>query len=201
MTITVTSPAINPEVRTLFKRHTSKARDLQVSIQKSVNIINQFLSGATIEGLKQTVEALKEYDKVRKQLIDLSGDEPKQEKEEKKETKSEASPTPTCATKYPNIILCKELSMDYQFANGYQDAKRKFPKGTRIENPPKEVTDSGIPCYGKGGTHRLVKDEAGSFLGSLVCCPCCQNTPAGPVLQEQCAFKAQRGGRFYKQNP
>jgi hypothetical protein len=110
----------------------------------------------------------------------------------------------TCANTFPNLILCGDLPMNYQFANGYQDARRKFPRGTGFEDPPKVVDNPRIPCYGKGGTHRLITDSDGDFLGSLVCCPCCHPPPVGPVELERCAYRAmeEKGSdRFYKQNP
>ncbi|HVB23348.1 MAG TPA: DUF4157 domain-containing protein [Ktedonobacteraceae bacterium] len=95
VTITVTSPAIDPKVRTVFEQHTERARKLQVSIQQSADIINQFVDGAFEEGLEQAAEALKEYYNVRKMLSGpKGGDKPKQEKQTKQETKPDVQPIP-----------------------------------------------------------------------------------------------------------
>ena len=128
----------------------------------------------------------------------LPSDSPTKEKTSDKPTEEN-----TCTNTFPNLILCEKLPMDYQFANGYQDAKQKFPKGTKFENPPKEVNNPKIPCYGKGGTHRQIKDSNGNFLGSLICCPCCLPTSVGPAKQEFCTYRAKgdMGDRYYKQNP
>ena len=93
VSITVTSPLIKESVEKLFLEQTAKMIDLQVSIQKANEVVNNFLDTATEEGFAQAIDALQQYYTVKRALKDPST------KEEKKpapseETKPDLHPVP-----------------------------------------------------------------------------------------------------------
>jgi hypothetical protein len=95
----------------------------------------------------------------------------------------------TCATEMPSVPLCTTLPRDYTFASPAAalraiKATNKEYTSARLEK--RAVTTSG-PCEGKGD-HIAVR-SGGDYIASIVCCPCCEDTPAGPKLTNRCAIR------------
>jgi hypothetical protein len=87
----------------------------------------------------------------------------------------------TCAQTHPELVECNELGAEYIHLT--QDlACRAGWQGTRAVNP--QPSDRGR-CIGKGGMHYRCQ-AGGVFRGTASCCPCCEDTPAGPVVQRWC---------------
>lgn len=96
-------------------------------------------------------------------------------------------PRPTCATQHPEIVLCSMLPVWYTYA-GIAAAFRFLQLSMRESVLRLEKTrpaDRG-PCPGTG-THTSVR-SAGEYVASIVCCPCCTDTAAGPVLSTKCGI-------------
>ncbi len=196
--ITVTSPTIDEKVRKLFLEHIVQTRDLQISVQAGVAILNQFYRVAFNEGLDQAVEAVEQFYAVRSALSKGKGDsKPNQDKEKKPAPEPIPHPVPVphpdpdddsgkkCATEYTDFLLCSSLPSGYSFTSpnaALNEMKRVTGnKSLRLHSP--SPTTSG-PCPGTG-THYNVRDSS-ERMGSIVCCPCCTDTPAGPVMSTRC---------------
>jgi RHS repeat-associated protein len=88
----------------------------------------------------------------------------------------------TCSEAYPGMIDCGALGPDFKFdteAQAFTLAKALNP-GVR-----KHTRADADMC--QGGTHvdlRCGKDRA----GSLLCCPCCEDTTTGILTQNKCAY-------------
>ena len=95
--------------------------------------------------------------------------------------------TKSCATEYPSLVLCSNLPSGYRYPSrqaAFQDIVRQSPgRNLRME---KTRTATRGPCPGVG-THTAVKD-GGVYVASIVCCPCCSDTPAGPVQSTRCGI-------------
>jgi hypothetical protein len=92
-----------------------------------------------------------------------------------------------CANTYPDMVLCDSLPGRYQFRsttaalNALKSSEND--KDLRITSP--SPATSG-PCPGVG-MHYGVK-SGGKYVASIVCCPCCKDTPAGPVKSNLCGI-------------
>jgi hypothetical protein len=92
----------------------------------------------------------------------------------------------SCATEYPDLNLCTELPAKYVY-NSESAAFSAIKSALQVKNLKKVSyfeTDSG-PCPGQG-QHIGVKD-GGTYVASIVSCPCCVDTEDGPVLSERFA--------------
>lgn len=97
----------------------------------------------------------------------------------------------TCAEMYPGMHLCAlvggadglpEEYCYYGSSQALEAMKVKLGiKNLSKHNP--DITRSG-PCLGQGEHHnvRINSDRK----GSITCCPCCAQTPAGPVKRLKC---------------
>ena len=86
-----------------------------------------------------------------------------------------------CATEHPGVLLCSSLPSRYAFPS-IQAAFRSI-SGTNLRLEKTRPSTSG-PCPGSG-THTSVR-SGGAYIASIVCCPCCSDTAAGPVLGNRC---------------
>jgi hypothetical protein len=87
----------------------------------------------------------------------------------------------SCATEHPTVPLCSSLPGRYTFPS-IQAAFRSIPgRDLRLE---KTRPTTGGPCPGTG-THTSVR-SGGAYVASIVCCPCCNDTAAGPQLATRC---------------
>jgi hypothetical protein len=93
VSITVTSPLIGTNVEKLLLKQTIEMIDLQVTIQKANDLVNNFLDTARDEGFAQAIDALEQYYNLKQALKG-----PSVEKETKptpsEETKPELHPVP-----------------------------------------------------------------------------------------------------------
>ncbi len=91
----------------------------------------------------------------------------------------------TCSSRFPQLELCAALPEAYIYHSEQQALtamkKELGQKGLSLHH--KEVAVEG-PCPGSG-THVNVRLN-GKRQGSIVCCPCCVNSGAGPVEWEKC---------------
>ena len=91
----------------------------------------------------------------------------------------------TCATEYPDVLLCDSLPDGYtypspQAALAALKAKYRDPSLRLVSDRPSK---SG-PCEGTG-RHYGVR-SGGKYIASISCCPCCQDSPTGPVRLTRC---------------
>jgi hypothetical protein len=87
----------------------------------------------------------------------------------------------SCATDHPTVRLCSSLPARYTFSS-IQAAFRSIA-GTNLRKEKTRPSTSG-PCPGVG-THTAVR-SGGAYIASIVCCPCCNDTAAGPELATRC---------------
>lgn len=85
----------------------------------------------------------------------------------------------TCEELYPTAINCSELW--YPFSSP-QEALRALKRKTGLHNLrlEKESETTRGPCP-EEGLHYAVKHR-GRYIASIVGCPCCQDSPSGPVM-------------------
>jgi hypothetical protein len=106
--------------------------------------------------------------------------------EERAEPRVEPRVVPrTCATVYPAALRCESLPGSFSYLSP-QAALGALKLSTgisslRLVNP---APSTGGPCPGVG-MHYGVK-ERGVYIASISCCPCCRDTPAGPVMTTMC---------------
>jgi hypothetical protein len=115
--------------------------------------------------------------------------QPDQPKEEKRET---------CATIAPDRVLCGALPREYNASapNCFSAAAQGRTRLQTKETIPLTLgnsapADSG-PCVGKGGVHFNVM-RGKFYIGAIVCCPCCMDTPQGAALECRCGFVRKKG--------
>jgi hypothetical protein len=117
-------------------------------------------------------------DKAQPRPIPVPLDQPQEkEKEEEKHT---------CATDHPDTILCSALPSFYLYGSiqaAFRFLRDQYPGTLRLEKT--KPADRG-PCPGVG-THTAVR-SSGAYIASIVCCPCCTDTAAGPVLSTKCGI-------------
>jgi hypothetical protein len=93
--------------------------------------------------------------------------------------------TRMCATEYPAALRCDRLPEPFIYSSpqaALQALKISMGKpGLRLVSPR---TSTGGPCPGIG-MHYGVKD-GGIYIASISCCPCCRDTPTGPVMTTLC---------------
>lgn len=91
----------------------------------------------------------------------------------------------SCATEYPGVRTCAGLPS--QFVYPSPQAALTALK-TRTGDPSLRLVNAAPstsgPCPGVG-MHYGVK-SGGVYVASISCCPCCQDTPQGPLLQTRC---------------
>jgi hypothetical protein len=96
------------------------------------------------------------------------------------------SPRPrSCETDQPTAILCSSLPSSFgysspQAALAALKAQTADPSLRLVAPAP----STGGPCPGVG-THWGVK-SGGTYVASISCCPCCEDTPQGPVMRTRC---------------
>ncbi|XXY51881.1 DUF4157 domain-containing protein [Sorangium sp. So ce269] len=104
---------------------------------------------------------------------------PQPNKEEEKKEK--------CSEKKPNLILCNDPLLGTHVFKSEEGAfnaiKMKKPEGLRKEQQG-AAANSG-PCVGRGGWHTRVKHR-GTYIASIVCCPCCDDSSGKAVERNKC---------------
>jgi hypothetical protein len=110
----------------------------------------------------------------------------KAERDAAERKKKEKEGKGNCATRHPSELSCSMLSARGYFHHSVRAAlsSLKLATGTKdlaLHNP--SITTSG-PCPGRG-MHYNVRSQ-GMKVGTIVCCPCCTDTPAGPKMQNLC---------------
>jgi hypothetical protein len=93
----------------------------------------------------------------------------------------------TCATRYPTLRQCNSLPPGYTYSSPQAALNvlkvRLGKKDLRLHQHA--VTTSG-PCPGIGMHYNV---RLGSQkVASIGCCPCCTDTPAGPISMTRCAI-------------
>lgn len=91
----------------------------------------------------------------------------------------------TCATEFPGLRRCDSLPDGYVYSGitAALAALRAHTGDKNLRLEKTETTTSG-PCPGQG-THTKVR-SGGGYVATIVCCPCCKDTPAGPVRVTLC---------------
>ncbi|MGH9765831.1 MAG: DUF4157 domain-containing protein [Blastocatellia bacterium] len=121
----------------------------------------------------------------KEQMPEKKPQEKKPEEKKPEEKKKEEKKKETCATKYPGEINCSSLPSSYIYPTAAAAlAALKLETGDdhlRLHNP---ATATGGPCPGIG-THINVRSGS-KRIASIGCCPCCKDTPAGPVRLTLC---------------
>jgi hypothetical protein len=97
---------------------------------------------------------------------------------------------PNCMKAFPNFKQCTSLPERYGFKS-QQAALAYLKKQTGISDlslRSPAASQSG-PCPGQG-EHFNVRSsgDKNKYTGSIVCCPCCQETPNGPVAGKKCGI-------------
>ena len=120
-------------------------------------------------------EAVERADKEAAERAEKEAAEKKQKDKKKK----------TCATEYPGEIDCSRLPAGYIYPSARAALEvlkaTTGKKNLRLHNPSPTITG---PCPGRG-THYNVRD-GNQRVASIVCCPCCKDTPVGPVRLTLC---------------
>jgi hypothetical protein len=80
------------------------------------------------------------------------------------------------------MVECYELPESYD--NPTPDQACKDGYGPQAKADAGRPSTSG-PCVGFGGTHHDCRVRS-RFVGTASCCPCCEDTPAGPVTDYRC---------------
>jgi hypothetical protein len=91
----------------------------------------------------------------------------------------------TCATEYPDAVRCDRLPSQFTYSSpqaALADLKGQLGSPNLRLTSPNPST--GGPCPGVG-MHYGVKD-GGVYVASISCCPCCEDTPTGPVMRTRC---------------
>jgi hypothetical protein len=91
----------------------------------------------------------------------------------------------TCATEQPQLRICSSLPAGYTFRSpqGALNALKAATGKQSLRIVSDRAATSG-PCPGTG-RHYGVKD-GGTYVASIVCCPCCEDGPNGPSVQNRC---------------
>jgi hypothetical protein len=91
----------------------------------------------------------------------------------------------TCESEYPQARRCEGLPPQFIHSSpqGAVNALKASMGNPRLRLVSPRPSTSG-PCPGVG-MHYGVKD-GGTYIASISCCPCCRNTPAGPVMTTLC---------------
>ena len=91
----------------------------------------------------------------------------------------------TCATEHPEVRQCDGLPSEFTYSS--PQAAVNVLKA-RLGDPSLRLTSANPstsgPCPGVG-MHYGVK-SGGTYIASISCCPCCRDTPAGPILLNRC---------------
>jgi hypothetical protein len=91
----------------------------------------------------------------------------------------------TCEAEFPDHPVCHELPEDYSY-HSVQQALSAMKQRLGVKNlvlHGQAATETGpCPIIGK---HYNVRNDGGR-VGSIVCCPCCVNMAAGPLLWSKC---------------
>ena len=126
----------------------------------------------------------------------ISGEEcPEEEKEETPTPtpKPIIPPTELCAnhSKYKKLDLCEDLeAQGWKFKSKNQAANRQFGRPNKIESDSRfEQVALTEEKWGSGARHFSIKVQSPKkwrTIGSVVCKPCCIDTPQGPQKQERC---------------
>lgn len=91
----------------------------------------------------------------------------------------------SCATEFPELRLC--ASLPPQFTYSSPQAALNALK-TRLGDPQLRLVSpapsTSGPCPGVG-MHYGVK-SGGVYVASISCCPCCTDSPSGPLAQTRC---------------
>jgi hypothetical protein len=110
----------------------------------------------------------------------------KAEKEAAEKEKKKTNEKDTCLTKYPGELNCDVLSTygyNYPSASAALALLKRLTgeKDLQLHNPAPTMTG---PCPGRG-MHYNVRSH-GAKVGTIVCCPCCKDTPTGPKRRTLC---------------
>lgn len=103
-------------------------------------------------------------------------------------TDSDTKKPKTCASEHPELNICDGLPAKYRYSSENEafEALKKFTGSRTLKKGTRAVNSSdGSPCQGQG-EHINVRDGK-PYAGSIVWCPCCTDTPAGPVLGKRYA--------------
>ena len=88
-------------------------------------------------------------------------------------------PANCCDNTYPNAVKCDTLWYTYKSP---QQALKVLKKDTGVSNlrlTKGEETIKG-PCISEGRHYGVM--VGGDYIASIMGCPCCQDTPSGPIL-------------------
>jgi hypothetical protein len=122
---------------------------------------------------RQAAEAEKPTTREAEKADDKGG----RKKEEKKQR--------TCATDFPAVRTCDSLPVGYLYPSiGAALTALKALTGEKNLRLEKTETAFKGPCPGQG-THTKVRRDGG-YVATIVCCPCCKHTSAGPVIITRC---------------
>ncbi|WP_437669824.1 eCIS core domain-containing protein [Sorangium sp. So ce131] len=93
----------------------------------------------------------------------------------------------SCATQHPGEILCDGLPTFYTYPSE-QAALRALK--ARTGNPSLSLRSPAVatrgPCAGRGRHYNVRSGR--DYVASIVCCPCCQDSPTGPRLTNRCGI-------------
>ena len=108
------------------------------------------------------------------------------------ETKpKEQEKKPTCASEHPSVRLCQSLPGRYTYRSPQAalNALKKMLGDENLKFGKRETTTDG-PCPGEG-LHINVR-SGGEQPATIVCCPCCEDTPGGPAKVTRCGILLKR---------
>jgi RHS repeat-associated protein len=92
--------------------------------------------------------------------------------------KPPSPPRSTCSKDYPGWVLCS----GYAYANK-RSALTAFPRGATARGG----SGNARQCGAGGGDHfNVYSNGGGTYLGSIICCNCCEDSPGGAVTKKQC---------------
>jgi hypothetical protein len=91
----------------------------------------------------------------------------------------------SCATEFPGVRACASLPPQFVYPSPQAAlATLKARTGDQSLRLVNAAPSTSGPCPGTG-THYGVKG-GGVYIASISCCPCCKDTPQGPIMLTRC---------------
>ena len=87
-----------------------------------------------------------------------------------------------CSSQYPGWVSCDR----YPYTNKSQILREVFGPEAKAEGGGGRRGGNANSCGAGGGEHFNVRVKGLGFLGSILCCNCCEDTPSGPVTKTGC---------------
>ena len=88
-------------------------------------------------------------------------------------------PAKCCDNTYPNALKCDNLWYTYKSPQQALKILKQETGRSSLNLSSKNPSESG-PCPQKGWHYRSMDGK--DYVASIMGCPCCQDTPSGPIM-------------------